>query len=101
MITAFLQVQGISPECFFAGVCCGGLFTLPIQVNMKQGTSQEKCVSFNFNVCMLTCVFPTAFMQFILSFFALVNDGFNNIVFLFLFCLNIRRQPVSNVVTGN
>lgn len=25
-------LQDISPECFFAGVCCGGLITLPIQV---------------------------------------------------------------------
>lgn len=25
--------QGISPEYFFAGVCCGGLITLPIQVS--------------------------------------------------------------------
>ncbi|KAG5398194.1 hypothetical protein IGI04_020008 [Brassica rapa subsp. trilocularis] len=24
--------HGISPECFFAGVCCGGLITLPIQL---------------------------------------------------------------------
>ncbi|CAK7333917.1 unnamed protein product [Dovyalis caffra] len=26
--------MGISPECFFAGVCCGGLITLPLQVNL-------------------------------------------------------------------
>ncbi|KVI06826.1 Protein of unknown function DUF1639, partial [Cynara cardunculus var. scolymus] len=24
----------ISPECFFAGVCCGGLITLPIQLGI-------------------------------------------------------------------
>lgn len=31
--TAFLAgTLGISPECFFAGVCCGGLVTLPIQL---------------------------------------------------------------------
>ncbi|XP_030933827.1 uncharacterized protein LOC115959529 isoform X3 [Quercus lobata] len=31
--TAFLAgAMGISPECFFAGVCCGGLITLPLQV---------------------------------------------------------------------
>ncbi|KAG0462612.1 hypothetical protein HPP92_021088 [Vanilla planifolia] len=28
----FAGASGISPECFFAGVCCGGLFTLPIQL---------------------------------------------------------------------
>lgn len=26
-------MKGISPEFFFAGVCCGGLVTLPIQVS--------------------------------------------------------------------
>ncbi|XP_047940679.1 uncharacterized protein LOC125188007 [Salvia hispanica] len=31
--TAFLAgAMGITPECFFAGVCCGGLITLPIQL---------------------------------------------------------------------
>lgn len=31
--TAFLAgASGISAECFFAGVCCGGLITLPIQL---------------------------------------------------------------------
>ncbi|XP_051113504.1 uncharacterized protein LOC127239416 [Andrographis paniculata] len=31
--TAFLAgAMDISPECFFAGVCCGGLLTLPIQL---------------------------------------------------------------------
>ncbi|VVB01329.1 unnamed protein product [Arabis nemorensis] len=31
--TAFLAgALGISPECFFAGVCCGGLITLPLQL---------------------------------------------------------------------
>ncbi|XP_074267539.1 uncharacterized protein LOC141590931 [Silene latifolia] len=31
--TAFLAgAMGVSPECFFAGVCCGGLVTLPIQL---------------------------------------------------------------------
>ncbi|XP_037492076.1 uncharacterized protein LOC105644392 [Jatropha curcas] len=25
-------MQGISPEVFFAGVCCGGLITLPLQL---------------------------------------------------------------------
>ncbi|XP_057809244.1 uncharacterized protein LOC131023691 [Salvia miltiorrhiza] len=31
--TAFLAgAMGISPECFFAGVCCGGLITLPVQL---------------------------------------------------------------------
>ncbi|KAL9239117.1 hypothetical protein vseg_013467 [Gypsophila vaccaria] len=31
--TAFLAgTMGVSPECFFAGVCCGGLITLPIQL---------------------------------------------------------------------
>ncbi|KAK1320684.1 hypothetical protein QJS10_CPA03g02222 [Acorus calamus] len=31
--TAFLAgALGISSECFFAGVCCGGLITLPIQL---------------------------------------------------------------------
>ncbi|GAB2213712.1 hypothetical protein Drorol1_Dr00018025 [Drosera rotundifolia] len=31
--TAFLAgAMGVSPECFFAGVCCGGLITLPIQL---------------------------------------------------------------------
>ncbi|GJT08642.1 SNARE associated Golgi protein [Tanacetum coccineum] len=30
---AFLaRALGISPKCFFAGVCCGGLITLPVQV---------------------------------------------------------------------
>ncbi|GMN50324.1 hypothetical protein TIFTF001_019469 [Ficus carica] len=30
--TAFLAgASGVSPDCFFAGVCCGGLITLPIQ----------------------------------------------------------------------
>ncbi|KVI12299.1 uncharacterized protein LOC112507413 [Cynara cardunculus var. scolymus] len=33
--TAFLAgVLDISPECFFAGVCCGGLITLPIQLGI-------------------------------------------------------------------
>ncbi|KAE9592098.1 hypothetical protein Lal_00013041 [Lupinus albus] len=33
--TAFLAgALGISPECFFAGVCCGGLFTLSIQLGI-------------------------------------------------------------------
>ncbi|XP_059432435.1 uncharacterized protein LOC132165770 isoform X2 [Corylus avellana] len=33
--TAFLAgAMGISPECFFAGVCCGGLITLPIQLGI-------------------------------------------------------------------
>ncbi|CAO2839904.1 unnamed protein product [Amaranthus hypochondriacus] len=31
--TSFLAgAMGVSPECFFAGVCCGGLITLPIQL---------------------------------------------------------------------
>ncbi|CAN8232371.1 unnamed protein product [Cochlearia groenlandica] len=31
--TAFLAgALGVSPECFFAGVCCGGLITLPLQL---------------------------------------------------------------------
>ncbi|KAI3450863.1 hypothetical protein Pfo_007528 [Paulownia fortunei] len=31
--TAFLAgAMDISPECFFAGVCCGGLITLPLQL---------------------------------------------------------------------
>ncbi|KAL8058037.1 hypothetical protein ABFX02_04G222500 [Erythranthe guttata] len=31
--TAFLAgATGISPECFFAGVCCGGLITVPLQL---------------------------------------------------------------------
>ncbi|XP_041992668.1 uncharacterized protein LOC121743422 [Salvia splendens] len=31
--TAFLAgAMGITPECFFSGVCCGGLVTLPIQL---------------------------------------------------------------------
>ncbi|KAL2239205.1 UNVERIFIED_CONTAM: hypothetical protein Sindi_0561700 [Sesamum indicum] len=31
--TAFLAgAMNISPECFFAGVCCGGLVTLPLQL---------------------------------------------------------------------
>ncbi|KAJ6941722.1 hypothetical protein NC651_007478 [Populus alba x Populus x berolinensis] len=30
--TAFLAgTVGVSPECFFTGVCCGGLITLPLQ----------------------------------------------------------------------
>ncbi|KAG8387332.1 hypothetical protein BUALT_Bualt02G0010500 [Buddleja alternifolia] len=33
--TAFLAgATGISPECFFAGVCCGGLVTLPLQLGI-------------------------------------------------------------------
>lgn len=33
--TAFLAgALGISPECFFAGVCCGGLLTLPVQLGI-------------------------------------------------------------------
>lgn len=33
--TAFLAgALGISPNCFFAGVCCGGLITLPIQLGI-------------------------------------------------------------------
>ncbi|XP_024030319.1 uncharacterized protein LOC112094207 [Morus notabilis] len=33
--TAFLAgALGISPDCFFAGVCCGGLITLPIQLGI-------------------------------------------------------------------
>ncbi|XP_028773635.1 uncharacterized protein LOC114730690 isoform X1 [Neltuma alba] len=33
--TAFLAgAMGISPELFFAGVCCGGLFTLPLQLGV-------------------------------------------------------------------
>ncbi|KAF5726590.1 hypothetical protein HS088_TW22G00270 [Tripterygium wilfordii] len=33
--TAFLAgALGISPECFFAGVCCGGLITLPLQLGI-------------------------------------------------------------------
>ncbi|XP_059296678.1 uncharacterized protein LOC132049767 isoform X1 [Lycium ferocissimum] len=33
--TAFLAgALDISPECFFAGVCCGGLMTLPIQLTI-------------------------------------------------------------------
>lgn len=27
-------MQGIPSDCFFAGVCCGGLITLPVQVNL-------------------------------------------------------------------
>ncbi|KAH6784940.1 transmembrane protein [Perilla frutescens var. hirtella] len=31
--TAFLAgAMNVSPECFFAGVCCGGLITLPLQL---------------------------------------------------------------------
>lgn len=31
--TAFLAgAMDVSPECFFAGVCCGGLITLPLQL---------------------------------------------------------------------
>lgn len=31
--TAFLAgAMGVSPDCFFAGVCCGGLITLPVQL---------------------------------------------------------------------
>ncbi|KAL6511123.1 hypothetical protein OROGR_022247 [Orobanche gracilis] len=31
--TAFLAgAMGVSPECFFVGVCCGGLVTLPLQL---------------------------------------------------------------------
>ncbi|CAA7023947.1 unnamed protein product [Microthlaspi erraticum] len=31
--TAFLAgALGVSPECFFGGVCCGGLITLPLQL---------------------------------------------------------------------
>ncbi|GJS90433.1 SNARE associated Golgi protein [Tanacetum coccineum] len=33
--TAFLaRAMGISPECFFAGVCCGGLITLLVQLGI-------------------------------------------------------------------
>lgn len=33
--TAFLAgAMGVSPDCFFAGVCCGGLITLPIQLGI-------------------------------------------------------------------
>ncbi|XP_058102554.1 uncharacterized protein LOC131246439 isoform X4 [Magnolia sinica] len=33
--TSFLAgALGISSDCFFAGVCCGGLFTLPIQLGI-------------------------------------------------------------------
>ncbi|XP_022849036.1 uncharacterized protein LOC111371344 [Olea europaea var. sylvestris] len=33
--TAFLAgAMDVSPECFFAGVCCGGLITLPIQLGI-------------------------------------------------------------------
>ncbi|XP_073014897.1 uncharacterized protein [Primulina eburnea] len=33
--TSFLAgAMGISPECFFAGVCCGGLLTLPLQLGI-------------------------------------------------------------------
>ncbi|XP_010685008.2 uncharacterized protein LOC104899508 [Beta vulgaris subsp. vulgaris] len=33
--TAFLAgAMGVSPECFFAGVCCGGLITLPVQLSI-------------------------------------------------------------------
>ncbi|KAL5862123.1 hypothetical protein ACOSQ3_003408 [Xanthoceras sorbifolium] len=33
--TGFLAgTLGISPDCFFAGVCCGGLVTLPIQLGI-------------------------------------------------------------------
>ncbi|GMH30933.1 hypothetical protein Nepgr_032776 [Nepenthes gracilis] len=33
--TAFLAgAMGVSPECFFAGVCCGGLITLPLQLGI-------------------------------------------------------------------
>ncbi|XP_059660273.1 uncharacterized protein LOC132306744 isoform X2 [Cornus florida] len=33
--TAFLAgVMDISPDCFFAGVCCGGLLTLPLQLGI-------------------------------------------------------------------
>ncbi|GAB2282004.1 hypothetical protein Dimus_016567 [Dionaea muscipula] len=33
--TAFLAgAMGVSPACFFAGVCCGGLITLPIQLGI-------------------------------------------------------------------
>lgn len=30
----FAGAMDISPECFFAGVCCGGLITLPIQLGI-------------------------------------------------------------------
>lgn len=31
--TSFLAgAMGVSPECFFVGVCCGGLITLPVQL---------------------------------------------------------------------
>ncbi|GKA89540.1 SNARE associated Golgi protein [Tanacetum coccineum] len=30
----FAGALGISPECFFAGVCCGGLITLPVQLGI-------------------------------------------------------------------
>ncbi|KAL6567101.1 hypothetical protein OROMI_015505 [Orobanche minor] len=34
--TAFLAgAMGVSPECFFVGVCCGGLVTLPLQFTPK------------------------------------------------------------------
>ncbi|CAK9167067.1 unnamed protein product [Ilex paraguariensis] len=33
--TAFLAgALDVSPECFFAGVCCGGLITLPVQLGI-------------------------------------------------------------------
>ncbi|KAL9360807.1 hypothetical protein Peur_048930 [Populus x canadensis] len=33
--TAFLAgTMGVSPECFFTGVCCGGLITLPLQLGI-------------------------------------------------------------------
>lgn len=43
-------MQGISADCFFMGVCCGALFTLPFQVILS-------CVymeSFWFSVCTIT-----------------------------------------------
>lgn len=63
-LCAFILLQRISPDCFFAGVCCGGLTTLPIQVSL--GPFWNRIQNFNhwdFNVGQIV-LFSLHFVEF-------------------------------------
>lgn len=45
-----LGVQGVSAECFFAGVCAGGLITLPLQVCLSYFRKEIHTHSFHSTV---------------------------------------------------
>lgn len=63
------SMQGISPDCFFAGVCCGGLITLPIQVSLVLLDISQFCLLahtvrhsmqyFTLQKMMIYCEFPS------------------------------------------